>query len=429
MTDDLKVLNVADLKVEVVGIESIKPDPDNAKIHTPEQITEIAASIKAFGFNDPIGIVRDMIVEGEGRWLAMKLLQQTEIPIIRLDHLSDEQRRAYGLAHNHLNTKTGFDQVKLKFNLTTIKITGMDLKPIGFSTLDLKKIFADPQKESDDAAALAEANGEDGGFVPFSQLGDVWTLGNHRVLCGDSTSPEAVALVMNGRQADLVLTDPPYNVSYTGKTADALTIENDKMDATQFRQFLLNFYKAAIDVTKPGGAIYIFHADSEGYAFRGAMLEAGWLMKQCLVWVKNVMVMGRQDYQWRHEPVLYGWKPGASHKWMSDRKQTTILSFNRPSRNAEHPTMKPIDLIEYLMRNSSEIEDVVFEPFGGSGSTLIAAEQAGRHCRCIELSPRYVSVIVQRWANLTKKDPVLHRGGSILSLADAQAAALGNGSK
>lgn len=406
------------LAVEVVSIDSIVVDPDNAKIHTPEQISAICESIKSYSFNDPVGICGNMIVEGEGRWLAMKQLGETQIPVIRLDHLSEAQRRAYAMAHNHLNAKTGLDPLKLKLNLTAIKVAGLELKPIGFTPIELKKIFADPKKEADDAEdALEEAERQD--FVPFAKLGDLWCLNEHRVLCGDSTKMEDVLRAMDGKTADMVLTDPPYNVAYVGKTADALTIANDKMNNEQFREFLFKFYKAAFDITKPGGAIYVFHADSEGYNFRGALVDAGWMMKQCLIWLKNAMVMGRQDYQWKHEPIAYGWKPGAAHTWNNDRCQTTILEFNRPSRSPDHPTPKTVAMLEYMITNSSLNGQIVFDPFLGSGSTLIAAEQTGRICHGLELSDRYASVIVKRWHELTNLMPMVHRGGNTLTMAEA----------
>lgn len=238
---------------------------------------------------------------------------------------------------------------------------------------------------------------------PVSAPGDLWVLGRHRVLCGDSTSIDLVARLMDGEQADLLLTDPPYNVSYEGKTADSLTIQNDSMSDDEFRQFLRDVYSAADTAMRPGAAFYIWHADSEGYNFRGAAHDVGWQVRQCLIWSKNSMVLGRQDYQWRHEPCLYGWKAGAAHFWGSDRKQTTVLEFNRPVRNGEHPTMKPVPMIEYQVKNSSARGGRVLDLFGGSGSTLIACENAGRIAYLLELDPRYVDVIVKRWQDHTGK--------------------------
>lgn len=231
--------------------------------------------------------------------------------------------------------------------------------------------------------------------------GDLWILGEHRLLCGDSTKPDDISRLMDGELADLWLTDPPYNVAYEGKTKDRLTIENDSKGDSEFRDFLIACYAAANANMKGGAAFYIWHADSEGYNFRYACHEVGWKVRQCLIWQKNTMVMGRQDYQWKHEPCLYGWKEGASHNWYSDRKQTTLLAFDRPTRNAEHPTMKPISLFAYQMCNSTKPGDLVLDSFGGSGTTLIAAEQMRRRSRLMELDPHYCDVIIARWEKFT----------------------------
>ena len=233
--------------------------------------------------------------------------------------------------------------------------------------------------------------------------GDVWQLGEHRLMCGDSVSLEDVKKLMGGAEADLWLTDPPYNVDYEGGTKDALKIVNDSMSDVEFRQFLVGAYKAADGVMKPGAVFYIWHADLEGANFRGAAKDVGWKVRECLIWNKNSMVLGRQDYQWKHEPCLYGWKEGAGHKWYSDRKQTTVLEFDRPTRNGEHPTMKPLALFAYQMRNSTKEGDVVLDSFGGSGTTLIVAEQTGRKARVMELDPHYCDVIISRWEKLTGK--------------------------
>ena len=231
--------------------------------------------------------------------------------------------------------------------------------------------------------------------------GDLWILGEHRLLCGDSTKPDDISRLMDGELADLWLTDPPYNVAYEGKTKDQLTIENDSKGDSEFRDFLIACYAAANANMKGGAAFYIWHADSEGYNFRSACHEVGWKVRECLIWQKNTMVMGRQDYQWKHEPCLYGWKEGASHNWYSDRKQTTLLAFDRPTRNAEHPTMKPIPLFAYQMCNSTKPGDLVLDSFGGSGTTLIAAEQMRRRARLMEFDPHYCDVIIARWEKFT----------------------------
>jgi len=257
--------------------------------------------------------------------------------------------------------------------------------------------------DPDDAPPLPEN--------PRTRPGDIWVMGKHRLLCGDSTSVTDLEKLTDGQLVDMWLTDPPYNVAYEGKTKDALKIKNDEMGDDQFRQFLRDAYTAADMVMKPGAVFYIWHADSEGYNFRGAAQDAGWKVRQCLIWKKSSMVMGRQDYHWKHEPCLYGWKEGAGHLWAADRKQTTILEFEKPSRNGEHPTMKPVALFERQMLNSSKIGDRVLDSFGGSGTTVIAAQKTGRHARVMELDPRYVDVIVRRWQDYAAQEAVLEDGG------------------
>lgn len=249
----------------------------------------------------------------------------------------------------------------------------------------------------------------------MTQPGDLWLLGDHRLLCGSATSAQDVERVMGGDRAGLVVTDPPYNVTYVGKTKDALTIQNDTMSGVEFRTFLLDAYKNLFAVTEEGCGIYVFHADTEGLNFRGAMVEAGWKLAQCCIWVKQTLVMGRQDYHWQHEPVLYGWKPGAAHRWFTDRKQTTVWNFDRPSRSTDHPTMKPVDLISYPINNSSKAGDIVLDTFGGSGSTLIAAAKTGRRARLVELDPRYCDVIVRRFEEWSGQEAKTEAGETFAS--------------
>lgn len=236
---------------------------------------------------------------------------------------------------------------------------------------------------------------------PTTQLGDLYVLGNHRLICGDARNPVDVARLFGEAQIDLLLTDPPYNVNYEGGTKEKLTIENDQMGDDDFRTFLYEFLNLAFENMNPGAPFYIWHADSEGFNFRAAVKDCGQTVKQCLIWNKSSLVMGRQDYQWKHEPCLYGWKEGAAHTWYSDRKQTTVLDFDKPSRNGDHPTMKPVELFRYQMTNSSKTGDVVYDPFLGSGTTIIAAEQLSRSCYGMELDPKYCDVIVKRWEEFT----------------------------
>lgn len=243
------------------------------------------------------------------------------------------------------------------------------------------------------------------------ESGQLWLIGEHRLLCGDSTRTKDVARVMNGEKADLLLTDPPYNVAYTGKTKEALTIDNDEMSDPAFRDFLVKAFSAAFASLKAGGGYYIWHADSEGYNFRGAVFDIGQKVRQCLVWAKNTLVMGRQDYHWKHEPCLYGWKEGAAHSWHSDRTQTTLLEFDRPTSSQEHPTMKPVALFEYLIGNSSGKGETVLDTFGGSGTTLVAAQNTGRKGRTVELSPDYCAVILERMQTAFPSLTIKREGG------------------
>lgn len=378
----------------MLPIEELNPYENNAKLHPKEQIDQIVRSMEEFGNNDPIAIdENNVIIEGHGRLLALKQMGEKEVPVIRLKHLTDEQKRAYILAHNQLTLNTGFDEEILAAELESI--VGIDMADFGFDldVMDVVEELTDVEEDSDfDVTPPKE---------PKSKPGDLYQLGNHRLLCGDSTSLDDVAKLMGGEQADMLLTDPPYNVAYEGATEDKLTIQNDDMEDEDFRQFLRGVYASADSAMKPGASFYIWHADSEGYNFRGAAHDVGWTIRQCLIWNKNTLVLGRQDYHWKHEPCLYGWKDGASHNWYGNRKQTTVMDFDKPTRNGEHPTMKPIPLFAYQMEMSSKKGDNVLDLFGGSGTTMIAAEQLGRNAYLMELDPRYVDVIVNRWEELT----------------------------
>lgn len=384
--------------IEQRDISTLIPYINNARTHSDEQVGQIAASIKEFGFNNPILVDKNQgIIAGHGRVLAAKKLGLAVVPAIELSHLSDAQRKAYILADNKLALNAGWDEELLKLELLDLQSLDFDLDLLGFSDDELGDLLAEEGTQGltdpDDVPETPEE--------AITKPGDIWVLGKHRLMCGDSTNPIDMDKLMVGQLADMWLTDPPYNVAYEGKTKDALTIQNDSMSNDDFRQFLRDCYVVADNVLKPGAVFYIWHADSEGYNFRGAAHDAGWKVRQCLIWKKSVLVMGRQDYHWKHEPCLYGWKEGASHLWASDRKQTTILEFDKPARSSEHPTMKPVELFEYQMLNNTKGSDIVLDSFGGSGTTLIAAEKNGRHARIMELDPRYCDVIVKRWENFT----------------------------
>lgn len=378
--------------------EKLIPYARNSRTHSPEQVAQIAASIKEFGFTNPILIDEENgIIAGHGRLLAAQKLGIEEVPVIVMAGLTDAQKKAYVIADNKLALNAGWDDEMLRVEFQELQEMGFDLELTGFSLDEIAGLQIDEIEEGlTDEDAVPDAP-----ETPVTVLGDVWQLGNHRLMCGDSTSIDAVEQLCDGQLVDMWLTDPPYNVAYEGKTKDALTIKNDKMDGDAFRVFLRDAYIAADAVMKAGAVFYIWHADSEGYNFRGAAKDAGWTVRQCLIWKKQTMVMGRQDYHWKHEPCLYGWKDGAAHLWATDRKQTTVLEFDRPSRNGEHQTMKPVELFEYQMLNNTKGSDLVLDSFGGSGTTAIACEKHGRFARLMELDPKYCDVIINRWQDFT----------------------------
>lgn len=393
------------LKIEYRKVSDLLPYARNARTHSDAQVSQLAASIKEFGFNNPVAIDADgMILCGHGRVMAAQKLHMAEVPTVCLSHLSETQVKAYILADNKLALNAGWDNDMLKVELEDLKELDFDLNLTGFSDDELKDILVeDPTEAQED-----NFDGEPP-EVAKSQLGDIWTMGEHRLMCGDSTSENDVKCLMQGELADLLITDPPYNVAYQGGTKDKLTILNDKQDSDSFRQFLRDAFSAADSVMKPGAVFYIWHADLEGYNFYGAVHDVGWTVRECLIWVKNSLVLGRRDYQTRHEPCLYGWKDG-THLWASDRKQTTVIEMDRPVRNGVHPTMKPVGLFDYQIKNNTRESDVVLDLFGGSGTTLIACEQNGRKSRLMELDPKYVDVIVNRWQELTGKEAVRQDG-------------------
>lgn len=391
------------LKIETRPVADLIPYIANSRTHSDAQVAQIAASIKEFGWTSPILIDGDnTIIAGHGRLLAARKLGMESVPAIVLDHLSKAQQRALVIADNQLALNAGWNMDMLKAEIEDLQLDDFDLGLLGFDDKFLDGLLVpEPTEGLTDEDAVPEVP-----VTPKTVLGDVWVLGNHRLMCGDSTSIEALEKLTEGRLVDVWLTDPPYNVAYEGGTKEKLTIQNDSMGDSDFRQFLRDAYVAADAVMKPGAVFYIWHADSEGYNFRGAAKDAGWQVRQCLIWKKSSMVMGRQDYHWKHEPCLYGWKEGAAHLWATDRKQTTILEFDKPSRNGEHPTMKPVELFEYQMLNNTKGADVVLDSFGGSGTTIIAAEKHGRHARLMELDPKYCDVIIKRWQDFTGKQAV-----------------------
>jgi DNA modification methylase len=394
------------VNLEHLQLDALIPFAKNSRTHSGEQVAQIAASIKEFGFTNPVLIDNDGgIIAGHGRVMAARKLKLKEVPCIRLGHLTDAQKRAYVIADNKLALNAGWDDEMLKLELGDLKELNFDLSLTGFSTDEINALLTrDVVEGLTDEDAVPEVPEE-----PVTKSGDVWVLGKHRLMCGDSTSIDEATKLCNGMAVDMLLTDPPYNVAYEG--GNGLKIKNDDMEDQKFRQFLSDAFTTADMVMKSGAVFYIWHADSEGYNFRGACKDVGWVVRQCLIWKKSSLVMGRQDYHWKHEPCLYGWKDGAGHLWAADRKQTTVLEFDKPSRNGEHPTMKPVALFEYQMLNNTKGGDIVLDLFGGSGTTMLAAEKHGRVAYLMELDPKYCDVIVQRWQEFTGKTATLESNG------------------
>lgn len=417
-------------KLQIVyrQVEDLIPYEKNSRTHSEEQIEKVVSSIKEFGWTNPILIDEDQgIIAGHGRLEAAKRLGMKEVPVLVLTGLTEAQKRAYIIADNKLALEAGWDEDLLREELDWLTQHDYSAEVTGFDSEDLQSLLSvnletaaeeseaieEPEDEADTQQNVPEI--QDAEIIPTppapkSRPKDLWILGTHRLMCGDSTNEADVARLMGGGRANLYLTDPPYNVAYKGKTKDALTIKNDKQDDAAFKEFLVRAFKAADLVLMPGGVFYIWHADSEGLNFRSSCKDVGWAIRECLIWSKNTMVLGRQDYQWKHEPCLYGWKDGAAHAWYSDRTQTTVLQFDKPTRNAAHPTMKPVPLFAYLIQNSSKEGDIVLDSFGGSGTTIIACEGLKRQARVMELDPAYCDVIIRRWQDSTGLQAVREDG-------------------
>lgn len=355
--------------MQLVPVSKLVPYVNNARTHSPEQVMKLRSSLREFGFINPIIIDRDYgIIAGHGRILAAKEEGITEVPCVFVDYLTEAQKKAYILADNRMAMDAGWDEELLRVEIEALQGEAFDVPLTGFDEMELADLFkdgSDSGAEDDDydlSAALEKA--------AFVERGDIWTVGRHRLMCGDATSAEDVAALMDDRKANLILTDPPYGVSF--KSSSGLTIQNDSMKNEEFYNFLLSAFENMADHLEKGGAAYVFHADTEGLNFRRAFIDAGFHLAGCCIWVKDSLVLGRSDYQWQHEPVLYGFMQNGKHPWYSDRKQTTIWNFAKPKRNANHPTSKPLDLLGYPIGNSTQENAIVIDTFGGSGSTLMA---------------------------------------------------------
>ena len=428
------------------AVSALRAYERNARTHSPGQVAQIAASMRAYGFTNPVLVdEQDRVIAGHGRLEAARLLGLSTVPVVIVRGLSDAQRRALILADNKLALNAGWDADLLRGELLELKLEGFDLNLTGFDAgevLDLTGGTGPEDADPDDAPALPD--------VPFSGLGDVWTLGPHRLVVGDSTLQDTYDTLLGGEKVDIVWTDPPYNVAYKGTAG---SIQNDDMADDDFLQFLRDAFTSMFTAMKPGAAIYVAHADAgeTGVAFRRSFLDAGFKLAACLIWRKDSFTLGRSDYQWQHEPILYGWRPGSGHRWYGGRKLTSVqdtgdgspfqkaddgswvvrigdralvirgdvqveeivpsvIEEAKPKRNDVHPTMKPVALIERMLKNNARPGDLVLDAFGGSGSTLVAADRLGMCARLIELDPKFADVIIQRWQNYTGRRAVREDG-------------------
>lgn len=407
MTKEMKMVKVSDLV----------PYVNNARTHSPEQISKLRSSLREFGFVNPVIIDKDNnVIAGHGRLIAAKEEGIGEVPCVLADYLTEAQKKAYIIADNRFAQDAGWDEELLRVEIEELE--GMDFDPLltGFDESEIADLFSgsnDSEAEDDDfdlTAALEKAS--------FAERGDIWTVGRHRLMCGDATSEEDVSSLMDGKRANLILTDPPYGVSF--KSSSGLTIKNDGMKDDEFYKFLYDAFARMRDHLEKGGSAYVFHADTEGLNFRKAFIDAGFHLSGVCIWAKNSLVLGRSDYQWQHEPVLYGFLQDGKHKWYAGRKQTTVWNFDKPKRNADHPTSKPLDLLGYPIGNSTRENAIVMDTFGGSGSTMMACEQMGRVCYMMELDEKYASVILRRYVEDTgsSEDVYVMRGGKKIPYSD-----------
>ena len=410
--------------IELKKVDELIPYSKNARLHSEAQVAQIAASIIEFGFTNPVLIDGEKgIIAGHGRLMAAKKLGLKKVPVVILDHLSEMQKKAYIIADNKLAENASWNEEILASELADLKENDFDLDLIGFEDQELEKIFSSLYDKDEDQEKEEIPEAEEN---PISQSGDVWILGNHKVICGDSCDEKTYQALLENELADMLFTDPPYNVNYgeslkdntIGKTnkdgknynntSGKRTILNDNLGA-DFGKFLFDFCKNALSVTK--GACYICMSSSELHTLQKAFVDAGGKWSTFVIWAKNHFTLGRADYQRQYEPILYGWKQNNDHYWCGDRNQGDVWYYNKPNKSDLHPTMKPVELCKRAILNSSKTDDIILDCFGGSGSTLIASEQTNRRCRMIELDQKYVDVIVKRWQNFTNKEAILLKTG------------------
>ena len=408
-------------EMQLVDINKLIPYVNNARTHNAQQINKLRSSLREFGFINPVIIDRDFnVIAGHGRIMAAKEEGINEVPCVFVDYLTEAQKKAYILADNRMAMDAGWDEELLKVEIEALQAEDFDLSLTGFDESELAGFFDTADDAQDDDFDVDEELEK----PPVTKSGDLWLLGNHRLLCGDSTKEESYTLLMNGKKANLVVTDPPYNVNYQGTAGK---IKNDNLENDKFYQFLFDAFTCMEKAMADDASIYVFHADTEGLNFRKAFADAGFYLSGTCIWKKQSLVLGHSPYQWQHEPCLFGWKKNGKHQWYSDRKQTTIWEFDKPKKNGDHPTMKPVPLIAYPIKNSSMSNCIVLDPFGGSGSTLIACEQTNRICHTIELDEKYCDVIVKRYIEQvgTAENVSVVRNGKTIRFDDLEVPADG----
>lgn len=382
-------------EMQLISTEKLIPYVNNARTHSAEQINKLRSSLREFGFINPVIIDRDFnVIAGHGRIEAAKAESISEVPCVFADYLTEAQKKAYILADNRMAMDAGWDEELLRVEIEALQAESFDVGLTGFDESEIADLFeTDGEVKDDDFDVGSELE-----KPPVTKNGDLWLLGNHRLICGDSTREETYTLLMDGKKANLVVTDPPYNVNYEGSAGK---IKNDNMENGKFYQFLLDAFTNMEKAMADDASIYVFHADTEGLNFRKAFADAGFYLSGTCIWKKQSLVLGRSPYQWQHEPVLFGWKKKGKHQWYTGRKESTIWEFDKPKKNGDHPTMKPVPLVAYPIKNSSMSNCIVLDPFGGSGSTLIACEQTNRVCHTIELDEKFCDVIVKRFIEQT----------------------------